>query len=173
MTPPPDGAPRSFLSSFLAILAYGGLAAGLAAALASARIAQLELAFNARTFAIICVMAGGAGLAAVVMEVGRRLLLRRLPLALRLPLVAVGLTGLTMLASGAVFAVVLRDVIEGDVLNGDRPSLHGLIIPHASAAYLMFLAGWDLMFPWMLPLLAVSVAAAAEALDREPAEGER
>ena len=95
--------------------------------------------------------------------------------ALRIALVAAGATGVLALgAAPALFAVVLRDFVEGSAFMATGIALRPCSSGHGSAAYLMLLAGWSMMFPWPVPVFAAVLAALAEmawrALDHHVAD---
>jgi hypothetical protein len=131
------------------------------AALVALRAQVLGLALNPRLFAVMAVLAGGAALSAFVMRLVGVPLLRRLAPWARIPVLAALLGGATIMCAGVIFSIIIRDLMPGEPPVEDPESdILGRLLAHGSAAYLMLLAGWSLMLPWVVPVHSLVCAVA-------------
>ena len=160
MTAGPQSALGRVLGAAASGLGFGLVAALLSAGLTALRIVELAQPLNPRSMAVIGVMAGGAGLATLCHCLTARPILRHRPRLIRVLVAWPLLAGLACAASAGLFAVVLRDVM--DVEDSAFSSLHAFVFGHGSAAYLMLLAGWSMMFPWPIPVMAAVLATLLE-----------
>ncbi|MDQ0474893.1 hypothetical protein [Labrys wisconsinensis] len=138
-------------------LGYGAL---LGAALVL-RTVEIEQALTARAWCALAVLVAGAVLAgAIAAWIGRRLA-RAWPAALRFVVMAPGLAGGTLFLAGGLYSLLIRDILGqfelDDLAYGG--GIVDFVFTHGSAAYLMLLGGWTLLFPW--PLAAAGTLAAA------------
>ena len=159
MTAHPQSMLRRVSGAVATGLAFGAVAALLSGGIVALRIAELAQPFNPRTLSVIGVMAGGACLATLGHWLIVRPVLRRWPRLLHVLVAWPVLMALVCAASAGLFAVVLRDVMD---IEESFSSLHAFVFGHGSAAYLMLLAGWSMMFPWPVPLLSALLAVLLE-----------
>jgi hypothetical protein len=131
------------------------VAMAAAAGLLAVRIVTLEQVFNPRNAAAIgTVVAGAGGVTVCWRLVASRL--APLPGPLRI-LVSFAIIGAAIAGTSAlIFSIVDFDLAEVEVVN--HGSLLKRMVHHLGSGYLMLLAGWPLLFPWPLPLLAAGLA---------------
>jgi hypothetical protein len=125
------------------------------AGLLAVRIVTLEQVFNPRSFAAIGTVVVGAGVASFTW----RLVAPWLPPLPRATSVLVSFVIIGAAIAGAsalIFSIVDFDLAEVEVVN--QGSLLKRMVHHLASGYLMLLAGWPLLFPWPLPLLAAGLS---------------
>jgi hypothetical protein len=126
-------------------------AAILAAGITAVRTLQVEQVLNERALLAIATIAAGAGLAGGAWRLIAPIL-APLPALLRVPIAVLVLMAAIAGCSAALVPLVDFDLAEASGLN-DRDILDA-VTTHLAPAYLMLLAGWPLLFPWPLPVLA-------------------
>jgi hypothetical protein len=152
----------SFLENFGVIvgraLHQAAVAALLVPALVALRLVMLDMPLTERWGAMLAVLGAGAAVGVFAAGLVVAPLASRLSPIIRIAIMAPALVAGILAATAILYALIVRD-FDPSVGSADlETNPIDKLLSHGSAAYLMVLGSWNIVFPWPIPLASLVLA---------------